>query len=80
MLASKVTFKVLNYAGLSVFGITLGLQSNLVMPAGREPPFHRAGGDAVDFDEAATADTTHGGGHVVSNPCARSQVSSKPGH
>ena len=43
------------------------LQSNVVSPLAANPAF-QTGGDGlliVDFDEAATSDTTHGGGHVV---------------
>ncbi len=42
------------------------LQTNVVTPLSADPAF-QAGGDGVliiDFDEAATSDTTHGGGHV----------------
>ena len=43
------------------------LQSNVIGPLAPTPAF-QAGGDGVlivDFDEAATSDTTHGGGHVA---------------
>ncbi|HMG85167.1 MAG TPA: alkaline phosphatase family protein [Terracidiphilus sp.] len=43
------------------------LQSNVLSPLAANPAF-QTGGDGlliVDFDEAATTDTTHGGGHVV---------------
>lgn len=43
------------------------LQSNVISPLSANPAF-QTGGDGllvVDFDEAATSDTTHGGGHVV---------------
>lgn len=42
-------------------------QTNVVAPLSVNPAFE-AGGDGiliVDFDEASTTDTTHGGGHVV---------------
>ena len=45
------------------------LQSNVVSPLTANPAF-QTGGDGlliVDFDEAATTDTTHGGGHVVAS-------------
>ncbi|MGB6130685.1 MAG: alkaline phosphatase family protein [Acidobacteriaceae bacterium] len=43
------------------------LQSNVVMPLSNDAAF-QPGGDGVlivDFDEAETSDTTHGGGHVA---------------
>lgn len=43
------------------------LQTNVITPLSSDPVF-QAGGDGVlivDFDEAATSDTTHGGGHVA---------------
>jgi acid phosphatase len=43
------------------------LQSNVISPLAANPAF-QTGGDGlliVDFDEAATSDVTHGGGHVV---------------
>ena len=43
------------------------LQTNVVIPLSNSPAF-APGGDGlliVDFDEAATSDTTHGGGHVA---------------
>ena len=43
------------------------LQSNVISPLAANPAF-QTGGDGlliVVFDEAATTDTTHGGGHVV---------------
>jgi acid phosphatase len=43
------------------------LQANVIIPLSSYPAF-QAGGDGVlvvDFDEAATSDTTHGGGHVA---------------
>ena len=43
------------------------LQSNVISPLAANPAF-QTGGDGlliVDFDEAATTDTSHGGGHVV---------------
>ena len=43
------------------------LQSNVISPLAANPAF-QTGGDGllvVDFDEAATSDTTHGGGHIV---------------
>jgi len=43
------------------------LQTNVVTPLSADPAF-QTGGDGVlivDFDEAATTDTTHGGGHVA---------------
>jgi phosphatidylinositol-3-phosphatase len=43
------------------------LQTNVVTPLSADPAF-QSGGDGVlivDFDEAATSDTTHGGGHVA---------------
>jgi acid phosphatase len=43
------------------------LQTNVVIPISNSPAF-APGGDGlliVDFDEAATSDTTHGGGHVA---------------
>jgi phosphatidylinositol-3-phosphatase len=43
------------------------LQTNVVTPLSADPAF-KAGGDGVliiDFDEAATSDTTHGGGQVA---------------
>jgi acid phosphatase len=42
------------------------LQTNVIIPLSADPAF-QAGGDGVliiDFDEAATSDTAHGGGHV----------------
>ena len=42
------------------------LQTNVVSPLSNDPAFQPAGNGVliVDFDEAATTDTTHGGGHV----------------
>jgi len=43
------------------------LQSNVIGPLAANPAF-QSGGDGVlivDFDEAITSDTTHGGGHVA---------------
>jgi acid phosphatase len=43
------------------------LQTNVVTPLSANPAF-QPGGDGVliiDFDEAATSDTTHGGGHIA---------------
>ena len=43
------------------------LQSNVISPLAANPAF-QTGGDGllvVDFDEAASSDVTHGGGHVV---------------
>jgi len=44
------------------------LQSKVVIPLSNQPAFAPGGDGAliVDFDEAATSDTTHGGGHVAS--------------
>jgi phosphatidylinositol-3-phosphatase len=44
------------------------LQSKVVIPLSNNPAFATGGDGAliVDFDEAATSDTTHGGGHVAS--------------
>ncbi|HEY2002772.1 MAG TPA: alkaline phosphatase family protein, partial [Acidobacteriaceae bacterium] len=44
------------------------LQSNVVIPLSNNPAFAPGGDGAliVDFDEAATSDATHGGGHVAS--------------
>jgi acid phosphatase len=43
------------------------LQSNVVIPLSNQAAFAPGGDGAliVDFDEAATSNTTHGGGHVV---------------
>jgi phosphatidylinositol-3-phosphatase len=44
------------------------LQSKVVIPLSNQPAFAPGGDGAliVDFDEAVTSDTTHGGGHVAS--------------
>jgi acid phosphatase len=44
------------------------LQSKVVIPLSNNPAFAPGGDGAliVDFDEAATSDATHGGGHVAS--------------
>jgi hypothetical protein len=43
------------------------LQSKVVIPLSNQPTFAPGGDGAliVDFDEAVTSDTTHGGGHVA---------------